>query len=67
MTQRPAYQSPTERVQAWTEASTLHIRFNNPSRHNALSVEMWQAVPPLLRQAEQDESIRLVVFSGAGD
>jgi enoyl-CoA hydratase len=62
-----AYASPTERVQAWTEGSTLHIRFNNPARHNALSVDMWQAVPPLLAQAERDEAIRLVVFSGAGD
>ena len=67
MTQQPAYTSPTERVQAWAEGPTLHIRFNNPARHNALSVDMWQAVPPLLRQAEQDEAIRLVVFSGAGD
>ena len=67
MTQEPAYTSPTERVQAWAEGPTLHIRFNNPARHNALSVDMWQAVPPLLRQAEQDEAIRLVVFSGAGD
>jgi enoyl-CoA hydratase len=61
------YQSPTERVQAWTEASTLHIRFNNPARHNALSVDMWEAVPALLAQAEHDEAIRLIVFSGAGD
>jgi enoyl-CoA hydratase/carnithine racemase len=62
-----AYTSPTERVQAWTEQSSLHIRFNNPAKHNALSVDMWQAVPPLLAQAEQDEAIRAVVFSGAGE
>ncbi len=62
-----AYRSSTERVQAWAEASTLHIRFNNPARHNALSVDMWQAVPALLAQAEADRQIRLVVFSGAGD
>ncbi len=62
-----AYVSPTERVQAWVEASTLHIRFNNPARHNALSVDMWEAVPALLAQAERDGSIRLVVFSGAGE
>jgi enoyl-CoA hydratase/carnithine racemase len=61
------YRSPSERVQAWTEASTLHIRFNHPAKHNALSVDMWQAVPPLLAQAEQDDAIRLVVFSGAGE
>jgi len=61
------YRSPTERVQVWRDASTLHIRFNNPARHNALSVDMWEAVPPLLAQAEADERIRLVVFSGAGE
>jgi len=66
MTERQAYQSPTDRVQAWAEGPTLHIRFNNPARHNALSVDMWQAIPPLLRQAEADAAIRLVVFSGAG-
>ncbi|MBE7367009.1 enoyl-CoA hydratase [Ramlibacter pallidus] len=62
-----AYASPTGRVQAWTEASTLHIRFDHPARHNALSVDMWQAIPPLLAQAERDDAIRLVVFSGAGE
>jgi enoyl-CoA hydratase len=67
MAEPQAYRSPTERVQAWTEGSTLHIRFNNPARHNALSVDMWQAIPPLLAQAGEDEVIRLVVFSGAGD
>ncbi len=61
-----AVSSPTERVQAWRDGATLHLRFNNPARHNALSVDMWEAVPALLAQAEADESTRLVVFSGAG-
>ena len=61
------YISPTDRVQVHLEASALHIVFNNPARHNALSVDMWGAVPPLLAQAAQDERVRLVVFSGAGD
>ena len=63
------YTSPTDRVQCWLDAdgSTLHISFNNPQRHNALSVDMWEAVPVLLAQAEHDERVRLVVFSGAGE
>jgi enoyl-CoA hydratase len=61
------YQSPTERMKVWTDASTLHIRFNNPARHNALSVDMWEAIPKLLAQAEQDDQIRLVAFSGEGE
>ena len=62
-----AYHSPTERIQVWLEASTLHLRFNNPARHNALSVDMWEAIPALLAQAKDDERVRLVVFSGAGE
>ena len=62
-----SYASPTERVQTWLDATTLHIRFNNPTRHNALSVDMWEAVPALLALAETDDRVRLVVFSGAGE
>jgi len=62
-----AYVSPTDQVQTWLDGSTLHIRFNNPGKHNALSVDMWGAVPLLLRQAGDDDRIRLVVFSGAGE
>lgn len=61
------YRSPTERIQVWLEAATLHIRFNNPARHNALSVDMWEAIPALLAMAEGDDRVRLVVFSGAGE
>ena len=60
------YPSTTERVKTWLEGPVLHIRFNNPAKHNALSVDMWEAVPPLLQQAEKDDNVRMVVFSGEG-
>lgn len=66
-TQSITYTSPTERVQVRLEDAALHIVFNNIARHNALSVDMWGAVPPLLAQAAADSRVRLVVFSGAGD
>jgi enoyl-CoA hydratase/carnithine racemase len=62
-----SYTSPTDRVQVHLDGPALHIVFNNPARHNALSVDMWGAVPALLAQAAKDERVRLVVFSGAGD
>jgi enoyl-CoA hydratase len=62
-----AYLSPTERVMVRLEGGALHIVFNNPARHNALSVDMWGALPPLLAQAAGDERVRIVVFSGAGE
>jgi enoyl-CoA hydratase len=60
------YTSPTERVNTWLDGSSLYIEFNNPVRHNALSVDMWEAVPSLLALAEKDVRVRLVVFKGAG-
>jgi enoyl-CoA hydratase/carnithine racemase len=44
----------------------LHIRFNNPAKHNALSMDMWEAVPALLGRAAGDDNVRMVVFSGEG-
>jgi enoyl-CoA hydratase len=67
MNDMTTYVSPTERVKAWVEGPVLHIRFNNPAKHNALSVDMWEAVPALLGQAEKDDNIRVVVFSGEGE
>ncbi|HUL55859.1 MAG TPA: enoyl-CoA hydratase [Usitatibacter sp.] len=61
-----SYASGTERVKAWTDGAVLHIRFNNPAKHNALSVDMWQAVPALLARAAGDDGVRVVVFSGEG-
>ena len=61
------YTSPTDRVLVRLDGTALHIVFSNPAKHNALSVDMWGAVPPLLAQAAADDRVRLVVFSGAGE
>jgi enoyl-CoA hydratase len=61
-----SYVSGTERVKTWLDGSVLHIRFNNPEKHNALSVDMWEAIPPLLAKAEKDDNVRMVVLSGEG-
>jgi enoyl-CoA hydratase/carnithine racemase len=42
------------------------MQFNNPARHNAVSMEMWKAVPEIMAEFEKDDQIRLVVLSGAG-
>ena len=60
------YNAGTERVKTWLAGPVLHIRFNNPQKHNALSVDMWEALPPLLDKAAKDDAVRMVVFSGEG-
>ena len=60
------YKAGTERVKTWLDGQVLHIRFNNPEKHNALSVDMWEALPPLLDKAARDDNVRMVVLSGEG-
>ena len=57
---------PTERIKAHRDGATGHIVFNNPERHNAVSLQMWDAVETALLSYAKDESVRVVVLSGAG-
>lgn len=43
------------------------ITFNNPARRNAISIDMWEAMPKVLDRFESDPQIRVIVLSGAGD
>jgi enoyl-CoA hydratase len=42
------------------------IIFNNPARHNAVSLEMWQALAQIMADFESDPAIRVIVVTGAG-
>ncbi len=42
------------------------IIFNNPAKHNAVSLEMWQKAAELLDGFAADPELRVVVISGAG-
>lgn len=41
--------------------------FNQPEKRNAVSQEMWQAVPEMVRELEEDHDIRVIILRGAGD
>jgi enoyl-CoA hydratase/carnithine racemase len=56
----------TQRMLARTEGPVGWMTFNNPARHNAVSVDMWQAVPKILDAFGRDDAIHVVVLSGAG-
>lgn len=43
------------------------ITFNNPARHNAVSLEMWQGLADIANDFAADPDIRVVVVHGAGD
>ena len=51
----------------WRKAGRVGIvTFNNPERHNAVSLEMWETLGTLLEQAERDAEVRVLVLTGAG-
>ena len=43
------------------------IVFNQPEKRNAVSQEMWQAMPEYVRELSQDDAIRVVILRGAGE
>ncbi len=43
-----------------------HVIFNNPARHNAVSLDMWRAMSAVLDDFLEHEDIRVLVVSGAG-
>ncbi|MDE2514353.1 MAG: enoyl-CoA hydratase/isomerase family protein, partial [Alphaproteobacteria bacterium] len=59
--------SPTERVVATIDGAIGWLVFNNPAKRNALSLDMWQAIPTVLDQFEAAPAVRAVVLRGAGE
>jgi enoyl-CoA hydratase/carnithine racemase len=56
----------TDKILSRKDDGIGHVIFNNPERHNAVSLEMWEAVEGVLDDFAADESVRVVVLSGAG-
>jgi enoyl-CoA hydratase/carnithine racemase len=57
----------TPRLIARKEAAVGFMIFNHPERHNALSLDVWEAIPNVLAEFERDPDVRVVVFAGAGE
>ena len=57
---------PSEKMLARKEGRVGTMIFNNPERHNAVSLEMWQAVAQIMADFEADDAIRVIVLTGAG-
>jgi enoyl-CoA hydratase len=41
--------------------------FEHPERRNAISMEMWRAIPGAVQTLEEDDAVRVVIARGAGD
>jgi enoyl-CoA hydratase/carnithine racemase len=49
------------------DAGILALTFNRPEKKNALTREMYHCLTEILRTADRDDSVRVVLIRGAGD
>jgi enoyl-CoA hydratase/carnithine racemase len=60
-------QLTTDRVMALIDGPVGWLVFNNPERRNAISVDMWEAIPAAFDRFDAEPDVRAVVLRGAGE
>jgi enoyl-CoA hydratase/carnithine racemase len=56
----------TEKMLSRVKDGVGYITFNNPEKHNAVSIEMWDALEQILDGFRSNKDIRVIVLNGAG-
>jgi len=56
----------TEKMLRRKDGRVGYVIFNNPERHNAVSLDMWAQTSRILEDYANDEEVRVVVLTGAG-
>ena len=56
----------TDKMLSRKDGRVGYLIFNNPERHNAVSLDMWQAAARILDDFRDDHGINVVVITGAG-
>src|SRR5580765_4181655 len=68
MTQAAAIATPqSEKMLSRKDGNVGYVIFNNPERHNAVSLDMWARTTEILADFAKDDEIRVVVITGAGE
>jgi len=55
-----------DKILSATDGPIGTLTFNNPERHNAMSLDMWRSATTALEQFEEDAAVRVIVLTGAG-
>ncbi|MBV9744173.1 MAG: enoyl-CoA hydratase/isomerase family protein [Acidobacteriia bacterium] len=55
-----------QKILSRIDGAVATLTFNNPERHNAMSLEMWQAATTALVALIDDPAVRVIVLTGAG-
>ena len=54
----------SEKMISRVEDGIGYITFNNPEKHNAVSIEMWDALENILDGFRENQNIRVIVLNG---
>ena len=57
----------TEKLKLEKDGPIGWIIFNQPEKRNAVSQDMWEAMPGHVKELAEDDAIRVVMLRGAGD
>jgi enoyl-CoA hydratase/carnithine racemase len=57
----------TQQLVLHKEPPFAWLVFNRPERRNAVSLEMWQAIPEFVAQVAADDELRVLLIRGAGE
>jgi len=49
------------------DGAVATLLFSNPGKRNAVTYDMWRAVPRTIAQLDADPEVRVIVVAGAGD
>ena len=67
MSQTAAVMTPqADKVLSRKEGRVGYVIYNNPERHNAVSLDMWEKAFAILEDFKNDPEIAVVVVTGAG-
>ena len=56
----------TDKLRVHVDGGVGFVTFNHPERHNAVSLEMWRALGDVMEAFSDDDTVRVVVLTGAG-
>lgn len=56
----------TDKILTEQSGEIARIIFNQPEKRNAVSLEMWEAVEAAVTRFQADDSVRILILSGAG-
>src|SRR3954469_13385031 len=60
-------ETKSTRIAARKDGAIGWMIFDNPAKHNAISMDMAEAVPEVMQAFESDAEVRVIVIAGAGE